>query len=253
MNRPAVSNSPGQPSIYVWEETTTDPSPQCRMISSPSCATSQPQLFVCNERDELSSSESSVLLRSESKGIGRRTDAIATQLAKDLQATLISVDLDDFEDLGREFERQDEKNSQVDQKDSVQMLSNDPLNHYFAVPTRRKAENGDWERSHAAISAIVDASKTKCEFTVLVKAADIPTKSGGQSVNGCDGASPVLVYLRNVKRFTDISTKGYRILARLRESIQERRASGAKLVLLVDEPNKSKGSWSGRIKKIKKD
>ncbi|KAI2467939.1 P-loop containing nucleoside triphosphate hydrolase protein [Annulohypoxylon bovei var. microspora] len=188
--------------------------------------------FVRNADGNLPSELPGVLIRTSSTKYIEPIDGIVVQFAKDLGATLVSIDLEDLEDLGREFIRQDDNHSQPTQceEDDAESPPEAPnlqsmtglTEHYFVVKSEQHASKSAWLRVDRAISAIINAARVKNRACVSATPSDNETSQ----------SSPIVLHLRNLNRILQIDYR-YRFLARLRDFVQERRKAGESLIFLA--------------------
>ena len=193
--------------------------------------------LVRDQDRQLPSLHPSVLLRTSADVDIQFIDGILLHLAKELQATLLSIDLEDFEDLGWEFDRQEKQiiarselaESKRQEKPNRNSLTGMAM-HYFGARSNRWATSESWSRTMKAIAAILDAPGIKSgqRTTSENNSKSAPVISSGPTV----AESPLLLYVRDSTGVLELKT-GHRFLARLRDSVQERRKSGHSVVLLA--------------------
>ncbi|KAI1086648.1 hypothetical protein F5B19DRAFT_501169 [Rostrohypoxylon terebratum] len=153
-------------------------------------------------------------------------DDIVMRVAKDIGAILISMNLEDLEDLSCELKHQDEKHPRVPLSEDSESSSEEKteVQQYFAVDSETNASKCAWSRVNRAISAIVDAARV----------AAMPT-SDGMSQNPL-----TIVNLRDVSRIVNWTDPGnFKTLARFRDFVQERRKLGENIVMLTTSPELS--------------
>jgi SpoVK/Ycf46/Vps4 family AAA+-type ATPase len=244
--------------------------------------------FLRDQQGQLSPHKPSVFLRSQSRSSEEKMffEAVAAHLAKEMDATLISATVEDLEDLGWEFSRQENTSSHEGIKDSKEPSSEDSgskgsdskhsdiegsdigesdieesdteesdteesgsdeydsedydtdqkstnslAEYYFAVKSKPKASPEDWSRNERAVSAILDAPKSKAG-----SASQLGDKGG--ILSGANGESnqtplPIILHIRDSLRPKAYS-ESFRFLARFLDSVQERRKSGESVILLVN-------------------
>jgi hypothetical protein len=193
-------------------------------------------LLVRDQERQLSPSRPSVLLRSSTNNIPF-IEGILLHLAKDLQTTLTSVDLEDFEDLGWEFDRQEQQiiaasgsiKSEFKKEPNRNSLTGMAV-HYFGARSKRHASADSWNRNKKAIAAVLDAQNAKSRKRTSEN--DSHAASIISSVPAVADCPPLLLHVRCSSQIMKLE-KGHRFLARLRDSVQERRTSGQGVVLLI--------------------
>ncbi|KAK3688869.1 ATPase family AAA domain-containing protein 1-A [Podospora appendiculata] len=177
-------------------------------------------VFVPDRKGELSQSNPSVLIRLP---VDSQTfvEGVLVHLAKDLQANLLSFGLEDLEELGWDFDRQDrekpeaagETPRELDEPDRY--IHGGMAKHYFGSRSRRKATDESWERSVKAIKAVLDS----------VNVASETAAAGSRS-------PPLILHLRDCASMMNLRY-GRRLLTRFRDAVQRRRAAGQPTVLVV--------------------
>ncbi|KAI1455363.1 ATPase family AAA domain-containing protein 1-A [Annulohypoxylon moriforme] len=181
--------------------------------------------FVCNRYGQLPPELPTVQVRVYHTREVESLNGIVLHLARDISATLVSIELEDLEDLSYEFKRQDENHgrppvSEEDPGPSIAGISD--LHHYFAVRSERHASKSAWSQVNGAISAIVDAARVKARVCISTTVVDHETSPD----------PPIILHLRNVNRIASTDEK-YRCLSRFRNFVQESRKAGEKLVLIA--------------------
>lgn len=163
-------------------------------------------------------------------------DGVILHLAKDLQATLVSVDLEDLEDLGWDFNHQEQRMI-AENKLPESQSKKEPHRDYFAgmavryfgTQPEQHASKDAWNRTEQAIAAILDTQISKSrpntarengpEAAAVISPEPLETEP-----------PPLLLYLRDSSEM--IQKKPY-ILERFRDCIRDKRLSGRGIVLLV--------------------
>ncbi|KAG8416353.1 hypothetical protein J3458_006945 [Metarhizium acridum] len=95
-------------------------------------------------------------------------------LAKDLQATLVSVDLEELEDSGWQFNYQEQRII-ADNKLPETQPKKEPNRdcfvgmavHYFGIQSKQHASKDAWNRSEKAIAAILDTQISKTRSNIV--------------------------------------------------------------------------------------
>ncbi|KAI0896272.1 ATPase family AAA domain-containing protein 1-A [Annulohypoxylon nitens] len=178
--------------------------------------------FVRNAKGELPAELPAVSFRAKSTSFSNDVlHDIVLGVAKDIGATLLSIDLEDLEDLSCEFKRQDDKYQQIPEGgDDAESSTREKreIQHYFVVEPKKDASKSAWLRVNRAISAIVNAARI----------AATPT-SDDMSQNPL-----IIVNLRNVNRILNSADPdNFRPLARFCNFVQDRRKLGENIVLVT--------------------
>ncbi|KAI0884173.1 P-loop containing nucleoside triphosphate hydrolase protein [Annulohypoxylon maeteangense] len=148
-------------------------------------------------------------------------DEVVLYIAKDIGAAVISIDLEDLKELSYEFWRQDAEHGQAPLIDDYAMPSfkeKSYVSYYFGVRSERHESKGAWLRVNRAISAIVNAARVNSQGCL--------SKEASREL-------PIILHLRNTNRILDMDEK-CRLLARLRNFLQEHRKAGENLVLVAN-------------------
>lgn len=186
--------------------------------------------FVRDPKGRLALYRHGVALRSTAKGGSEFLDEVVLQMAKDLGVTLVSVSLEDIEDLGWEFDHQEQELDPVNDAsiekgpEPEREFWEDPALHYFTADSQQEEKEATWNRCKRAFTAILDAPRQKAEILgpsseAYPGLADVTTKR------------PFLLYFRDVKRMEDIE-RNCSFLHRLQDFVEERRRSGEPIVLV---------------------
>lgn len=185
-------------------------------------------LVRSGRRGRLPSSTQGVVLRSSVKGGREFLDEMVHHVAKDLEVTLVSISMEDIEDMGWEFDQQDletnpdsEGSSEAGEEPDRESFMG-PALHYFATDGKKNASEEAWSRHKRAFSAILDALKLKTDVE-------------GQATEASASISerrPFVLYFRDVKRMLDVD-KSCKFLDRLQECVEQRRRSGESIALVV--------------------
>ncbi|KAK3323154.1 ATPase family AAA domain-containing protein 1-A [Cercophora scortea] len=173
--------------------------------------------FVPDRKGQLSKSHPSVLIRS-SKDSQSFVEGVLVHLAKYLQANLLSFGLEDLEELGWDFNRQDQEGPKAAEtheelEDPDRYIHGEMAKHYFGSPSYRNAYYKTWERSQKAIDTILDSVNAE-------------TKTAAA------GSPPLILHLRDCAGMISLSY-GRRLLGRFRDVVQRRRGDGQAAVLVV--------------------
>ncbi|KAK7747601.1 hypothetical protein SLS62_009012 [Diatrype stigma] len=188
-------------------------------------------------RGRLPSSTQGVVLRSSVHGGRDFLDEVVLRVAQDLEVTLVSIGMEDIEDLGWEFDQQElETDPECDlcseeegeQPDRESFMG--PALHYFAVDGKKNASEEAWDRHKRAFSAILDAPKMKSTTTTNTEAQTAEVEAGARPT--AKERKPFLLYFRDVKRMLDVDTS-CKFLDRLQECVEQRRRAGESIALVV--------------------
>lgn len=198
-------------------------------------------------RGRLPSSTQGVVLRSSVRGGRDFLDEVVLRVARDLEVTLVSIGMEDIEDLGWEFDQQEletdpecdlcQSEEEGEEPDRESFMG--PALHYFAVDGKKNASEEAWDRHKRAFSAILDAPKLKTTTTTTTAtsakaqaqtAAEVET--GVRPVATTTERKPFLLYFRDVKRMLDVDTS-CKFLDRLQECVEQRRRAGESIALVV--------------------
>jgi hypothetical protein len=198
--------------------------------------------LVRNQLGKLPVSNPSILLRWSKTDETQYVESVLAHLAKDLQATLIAVDLEDLEDLGWEFDHQergwtvneirDDPNNQTklrEEEEPDRNLAMGMTLHYLSARSKPHASEETWKRTMKAIGAILNAQSAKPQEQQSNSPETPVTNSGGSVDND---QPPLLLHVRDFSDMMRMS-RGHRFLARLRDAVQEQRMFGRSVVLLV--------------------
>lgn len=144
-------------------------------------------------------------------------------LARDMQTSLITFDLEDLEDLGLDFNTQEQKSHAA--KSSL-------AEHYFASPSLTNETTEVWEQSRIAFSVVLDAVTRKSN---VVNGVAVPAQSQmNLSIESQPSppSSSTIIHVREATRMVAIEN-GYRFFARLDESVKQRRQEGESIIVVV--------------------
>lgn len=181
---------------------------------------------VVDNQGKLPTSETSVLLKYDSSDGRAFCDEVLNHVARDMHASLITLDLEDMEDLAGEFDDQEKaKRKPDDIKNNKEPDRNDEfglVKHYFAVRSKRHETDEARERNRRSISSLLEG---------------LGAKSYGWSTEASDLSpahqSALLLYVRDTKKIWDIG-RGHRFFARFWEIVAERRKEGNPIVLICN-------------------
>ncbi|KAK7562504.1 hypothetical protein IWX91DRAFT_54892 [Phyllosticta citricarpa] len=171
--------------------------------------------FVRNAQNHLRATKGSIILSCKMKGGKDILDAFVHHLAKDLESSLITVDLDDFADLGWELDQRENSSTGWTLEESTletpdRQTPFGPAHHYFAVRSHRSASGEAWSRNMRVLSSILDCSK----------------------VEESSRKAPVIIHVRDAKRVMD-ADRGPKIFARLRDCVERKRQSGETVTIIA--------------------
>lgn len=123
--------------------------------------------LVCDQAGELLAPHRSIVVRCPTKNAIPLLGGSLLNVATDLKAALVSVDLGDLEDLGWEFDDQDQRffranrvAGSIREGPDRQNLFHGMAVHYFGAGSKRKESEETWNRSMRAIAAILDGHIT---------------------------------------------------------------------------------------------
>ena len=127
----------------------------------------------------LSPSQASIIIRCPTNDAMPLIDRLLLHLTKALEANLVSMDLEDLEDLGWEFNRQDRRMTDLEggeetisnsEKEAPYLAAHSSLAwmalHYFGVHYRWRGD--DRVRNSKAITAVLDAHGGASETPLLL-------------------------------------------------------------------------------------
>ncbi len=188
-------------------------------------------LLSCNISEQYHSQQPTILLQVPLSTEIDFIDSVLEQLARDVGANLISVDLEDLADVAIEFSRQDfESEFKYSRQDfeTENLSSYGSAESYLSVAYESDTDVSDsdwddWERNREAVEAILDAPKLKTENHQSA------SKSGRNSSKNCP---PAFVHIRDAMRIMTLG-KGKNILKTFRTTIQDRRGLGESMILFV--------------------
>lgn len=176
---------------------------------------------------------STVILRVEgNNGVSRleptHMSQIVTQVAKvSKNISVITFDLEALEELGCEFHQQDSERAEKENSTAQRWEPNLDsfttfLEHFFAIRSKRKADEKSWQRNQQVLSTVLDAAQLKS----AARYAEM-----GQA----DGSDAVLIHIIDCP-FTH-QALGYRVkrrvLARFAEMVRARREQGQAVTILL--------------------
>ena len=192
--------------------------------------------FVRNAKGDLALDEACVYVTTSLTKTMVFLSAVITHLAKDFRATLLELGMEDLEDLGSFFVLQDDRKtvnheeSRLPAEDLSSFSSPTRLaEHYFTVDKYRATKESR-ERTQRALSAVLESPRSKIALTDLAsKHCDSPTRQGADLPSYKSG--PVILHFHDLEQTT---TEGDRqkIMARVRDAVQERRMAGEYFVLV---------------------
>lgn len=204
--------------------------------------TTKGALLSCNISEQYHSQQPTILLQAHVSTEIDFIDSVLEQLARDVGANLISVDLEDLADVAFEFSRQDfESGFEYPRQDFEsgfvyprQDFETENLSLYgsaesylsVACESDTDVSDSDWDdsdRNRDAVEAILDAPKLKAENHQSA------SKSGRNWSKNCP---PAFVYIRDAMRIMALG-KGKNILKTFRTIIQDRRSLGESMILFV--------------------
>lgn len=174
-------------------------------------------------------------------------DELVIHMAKDLRSTLVSLDVQDLEDLGSDFYLQEQKavpdvltrsptSGSAEIGIPIPIRADRTLQDYFAVPSEEKSDAQQFRRCMEAYNVIFDAVKHKQQnYRSSPKAMD-----GFDSVADSTGGevTSVLVYVRDGAwtGFHYESEYHYedrrRLFRRLTDAINHRRRNGENITII---------------------
>ncbi|KFG84252.1 ATPase family AAA domain-containing protein 1-A [Metarhizium anisopliae] len=186
-----------------------------------------------DQEGKLSPSHAAVLLCSSWDLDLPFVDGVILHLAKDLQAILVSVDLEDLEDLGWDFNHQEQRmiaENKLPESQSKKEPNQDYFAgmavRYFGTQPEQHASKDAWNRTEQAIAAILD--------TQIPKSRPNTARENGPEAAAVISPEteppPLLLYLRDSSEM--IQKEPY-ILERFRDCIRDQLLSGRGIVLLV--------------------
>lgn len=193
-------------------------------------------LFMRDHQGRLLSPSSAACLALPSNTVLVLVPGIMTELARDIRCDLISIGLEDLEDLALEFHLQDRARD-TSRNDGSRSASEDPKQsftseQYFAVPSQKHATCDAWEKSKSVFDTVFDAFNNKLDsFNTEDSQRTTSLPGSGDDANGTQHRH-ILIMLDQASRILELE-KGHRLLARLRDFIQQRRELGEDISLLV--------------------
>ncbi|KAI1364794.1 P-loop containing nucleoside triphosphate hydrolase protein [Xylaria arbuscula] len=190
---------------------------------------------VLDNRGQLPASGTSILLRYSSNDGLAVCDEVLHYLAREMRASLVSLDLEDMQDLVEEFDDQDK----IRRKTDAEVSSEDEPNrndefglfkHYFAVRSKRKETKEATERYNQVLTSLLDSLYVE-KSGRLAEADDLSPSN----------QSMLLLYVRDTVGILNVEWRRPRFFARIWEAVAERRSKGNHIVLIcaVDETSSS--------------
>ena len=159
----------------------------------------------------------SILLCAQSEWAFDYTDAVLCHLARELSGDVISLDLEEFQDLALDFLSQEADDKKTDSKKKLTLDGSYAYAYYyFATERRDYAAAADTKRNWEAVSALLSAPEWK------------------QNQHSSDGVNkgPLFVHLRDGNRLMT-RANGVDLMKRVRETIEFKRKDGQKILLFA--------------------
>ncbi|KAI1099121.1 hypothetical protein F4804DRAFT_322811 [Jackrogersella minutella] len=189
--------------------------------------------FVRNADGQLPPELPGVLIRTLSTRLIKPVDEIVIRLAQEINAALVSIDLEDLQDIAGDFIRQDDGHNQatLDEDGNTDSTTGEKpdyqsmtslAEYYFGIRSKKSSPKGAWIRTNRAILAITNSARKKSQAR------------GSSMLTGDDVShdTPIIIHFQNMDRIVETDS-GYRCVARFRDCIQEHRRAGENLVLLA--------------------
>jgi hypothetical protein len=191
--------------------------------------------LVCDQTGELLATHGSIVVRCPTKNAMPLIDSLLLHVAADLEATLVSVDLEDLNDLGWEFDDQDRRAMQAngtvsrgrDGPDRQNMFHEMGFYYFGAASKKRYGNDENWNRSMRAIEGLIDIDIPRLQQH-LSRESKSTTDSGTPFAEG----PPLLLYVRNYNEMASVEN-GHRFVKRLWDSAQNQRLSRRRRVVLL--------------------
>ncbi|PCG91751.1 hypothetical protein PENOC_095810 [Penicillium occitanis (nom. inval.)] len=169
--------------------------------------------LVCDQAGELLATHGSIVVRCPTKNAMPLIDSLLLHVAADLEATLVSVDLEDLNDLGWEFDDQDRRAMQAngtvsrgrDGPDRQNMFHEMGFYYFGAASKKRYGNDENWNRSMRAIEGLIDIDIPRLQQH-LSRESKSTTDSGTPFAEG----PPLLLYVRNYNEMADDRYPGER-------------------------------------------
>jgi hypothetical protein len=171
-------------------------------------------LLSDNLLNQYQSQQPSILIKAPLDAKIDFLESILKQLARDVGANLISVDLEDLADLAANFSRQDELQTETPSLYSL-------VETYFGIPCEDHAEYHDQERNEEAVSAILSAPELKS------KTRQLSSRIAGQ--NPPESYPPTFLHIRDAKQIMGLEM-GKKIMKTFRARVQGHREIGKSVV-----------------------
>ncbi|KAI0377319.1 ATPase family AAA domain-containing protein 1-A [Hypomontagnella monticulosa] len=193
--------------------------------------------FVRNSKNELPLDESCVFVSSTTKNSSGFLEALVLHLAKDIEAILIEVDIEDLNDLADHFQRQEDAQSVAECQDrqpnhdaalDTEVLIN-AAKEYFAASCALDRTDEAWKKSQNAVEALLNTPRSLVMGPVESRNEDEPVAKHYTNLTGVF-EDTVILCVRDLDRL-GYSTQT-KIIARLQEGIKDRRRSKEHFILL---------------------
>ncbi|UPK97085.1 hypothetical protein LCI18_008020 [Fusarium solani-melongenae] len=194
--------------------------------------------FARNSEGRLDPKQSFVILEGGPKATPIDfLDELVKALAKEIGTSLISYDYEDVEELALEFSLQspaDPSESKPDKRMDKKM-NWDPYmaKNWFSSSSEfdTAAKKAAWEKTQKSYSTILDAVSNNQAAVVPEDGDTAQTTRNKQP----DSTGPVLVHVREAATMLAL-VNGYRLLGRLCDCIQQRRAKGQTIAVVLTVP-----------------
>jgi hypothetical protein len=208
---------------------------------------------MCRSQEgQLSRSHSTVLLLSSEDDNMAFAHGILLHLAKDLQATFIPVDLGELEDLGWDFDRQEQqmlgakesKKSELNEKSGSNPATEMAV-HYFGARCEGNASKSSGDRTNKAIKSILDAQSAKSQQHITDEEIQHAISISSSKINTTD-LPPLLFYYQSASEVLETQRDlHFDLLKNFQKCIQDRRMLGQSVVLLISLPNRNTSENNG--------
>lgn len=182
--------------------------------------------FIANQYRRLVPSESSVVIRWSDETPLAVSDAVVAKLSQSLQVKVISVDLEDLEDLALDFNQQDEEAG----RHTSGFAAGIAQAEWYFSPEKQEEK----PRHERTISSILDVAKWPDELRPS-NGPDVPQINTSYELAGHEPSSRVvMIYLQDPGRLLSLS-QGCQLLSTLHSQVVVRRSKGERMVLVTTE------------------
>ncbi|KHN97089.1 ATPase family AAA domain-containing protein 1-A [Metarhizium album ARSEF 1941] len=196
--------------------------------------------LVRDPKGSLLEPSSTVLLNSHTDDM-QIVDGLVLHLAKELQATLVSVDLEDLQDLGYEFglyERRAQLANVALQNDLLaankSVVCGMALRYFGASPQNPEFAASAQERTTEAINMILDLQlprpPSKPSVALGRSSGVVPSSTFWERAT----APPLFIHIRDIYNIINWPN-GARVLLNFQRCIRTRRSQGLGVVLLISQ------------------